>query len=106
MSFLEDFGDLLPDTVTLRSFTGRDHYGKPTYGAPVEVPGRFVTKTKIARGDDGSEVISSSLVTIPFVEGFTVEGQCSVNGVEKKILMVEGAPDEANELYYMRIKFE
>lgn len=44
------------ETLTLEQRTGVDGQGKPAYGSPMDVEGRAVRETDVARTGTGSEV--------------------------------------------------
>lgn len=106
MTVLDDFGDLMLDTVTVENLTGRDAYGRPAYGAPTSVAGRHSKKNRLVRRADGSEVVSSSMVTLPPVVGLTVQSRVTVNGEAPPILTVSGSAAETGEEYYARVYFQ
>lgn len=106
MSFAQDFAELLPDTVVVAPFTGRDDYGAPTFGAPVTVKGRLVFRNTMVRRADGAQVVSGSFVRLPPIAGFTAEGQCIVNGQERPVASIQRAPDETGVDYYLLVMFQ
>src|ERR1017187_973518 len=69
-SFAQDFRDMATQTIAWQPMTGRDQYGKPTWGAVQTFPGRRVFKnSRVAsyeRGTKGQgpEVISESNIII------------------------------------------
>ena len=62
---ITDWEDMMPHTVTRRPATGRDAYGKPTYGAAITYQGRVSYKTKrITSRTSGQDVIASGNVIV------------------------------------------
>ena len=107
MSFLEDFGDLLPNLVTVRLATGaRDQNAVPALGAPASYLGRMVHRRRAMRGRDGEEVVSAGYVRMPYVAGVTTDAEVSVDGAVRLVLAVETGYDEAREPYYTLVRFQ
>lgn len=105
MTALDDFGDLFPDTVQLASFTGRDSYGRPTFGANTSHKARIVHKIQMVRSSTGGMILANMLIRLGPVPGFTVEGRVTLaDGSLPEILAVEFAPDETLQPYYTLIR--
>lgn len=106
-TFEEDFAELIHDTIRISPLTGRDKYGQPVYGSPVERLGRLVRTTKLVRSNDGSLVASSQQLTLGNVPGLTVESSIELpDGSRPTILSVEQYPDENGNLYTMKVLFQ
>lgn len=108
MSVLDDFSDLMPHDVRVYPLIGRDEFGAAVYATTpsVATTGRHVHKSRLVRRDDGSEVVSSSFVTLKPVDGITAEAKVTVDGVVRPVLAIERAPDETGQDYYLRVRFQ
>jgi hypothetical protein len=103
---LEDFGDLLTQTVTRKTVTGRDNYGQPSWSGAATLPCRVVHKTKLVRSTASArsetegavrEVVSTAQVWTAHV-GWSVEDQITLpDGTKPVILHVDSYPDEAGD---------
>ena len=103
MSFQSDFSGLLKDQVSLADITGRNDFGKPTFGAAVSYSCRIVHNNKLVRDRTGSDVVSTSQVWLTYVESTTVESQITMpDGSTPPILNIEKFPDESGS-YYMKV---
>jgi len=59
---IEEFDDLLHQTILVEPFAGNDKFGEATFGAAVGYTGRAVGKTRIVRDAQGVERVSSYTV--------------------------------------------
>jgi hypothetical protein len=55
---IEEFADLLVQTVTIEPYATKDRYGEISYGAGVDYWSRVVGKSKMIRNGQGREVVS------------------------------------------------
>jgi hypothetical protein len=106
-TFLEEFGDLLHDTVSVETFASRSAVGgAPSFNTPQTVLGRWVRRPRLVRSADGSVLTASSFIRIPPVSGLTPEGRVTLpDGSKPPIVSVETMPDEDGNLYAMRVSF-
>lgn len=106
-TFLEEFGDMLHDTITYEPYTGRDPIGGgPSYGSPIEVKCRWVRKMRYVANKDGATIMSSSFVRTPPFGEFDVQSRITLpDGSTPPILSFETSPDENGDLYSYRISF-
>ncbi len=104
MSFANEFLDLMTDTVTHAPMTGRDAYGKPSWGAAVSYACRVSYKhqkvSSARAGSQGEDVISTSQVIIPNELLITMDDKFTLpNGTTPLIQMWEIASDEKGPVY-------
>ncbi len=86
---------LMPHTVTVEPLTGRDDYGRPTYGAAVQYRARVVGKQKLVRAADGAERVSATTVYLASAPGVGPEDRITLpDGSRPPILAVSKVPDE------------
>ena len=114
-SFASDFLDVCSQTVAWCPLTGRDQYGKPTWGAPQTFPGRRVFKNtrmpSYERGTKGQgpEVISESQILVLAVLNLSYDDLVYVTAPVADpppyppILSWGGNPDETGADCYTKI---
>lgn len=96
--------DLLTDTVQLRTWTGHDSYGQPTYAAPVAHPARVEHKTRRLTTAQGQEVLSrcrvflTGDVTVTLRDALTLD-----DGTSPAILDVVQVRDEVGQVHHWEI---
>lgn len=96
MSFLADFGDLLPDTVQITPVTGHNTYGAVILGTSTSYSARVILKTEMVRDHTGEEKISHYTVILPGTPAIPVTSLITLNGVLETILSVSAYRDELN----------
>lgn len=95
MPFVDAFLDLMPDDVVWTPLSGRDDYGKPTFGSPVEFAARLVREHKLVRNAAGETVVSTAHVWIGGVPEIGPEDRVTLaDGTHPPIVSVERFPDE------------
>lgn len=100
MAFMDDLADLFTQTVIWRALTGRDDFGKPTYGAGTSLSARVVRKNKLIRDTNGDEVVSSAQAHINGNSDIAPDDQVELpDGDTPHILSVERFPDETGYIY-------
>lgn len=106
MSFLEDFGDLLTQTVTREPWASKDSHGQPSYGTATTHLCRMVYKPTLVRSTGGArsetqgsvrEVVSSAQVwTAPI--GWGAKDRITLpDGTTPAILDVKKYPDHQGD---------
>jgi hypothetical protein len=108
-----DFADVCQQVIIWQPLTGRDNYGKPTWGAPITLQGRRVfNNTRVAayeRGTKGQgpEVISSSQIWIlATLTGLTYDDLVYVSGDAAPyppVLDWKRYPDETGQDLYTKV---
>ena len=95
MAFIDDLADLMTDTVTIRSLTGRDDFGAPTYDAGTEYPARVVRRHKLVRDLNGDEVVATGEVWLAGAPTLDPDDQVELSdGTTPHVLTVERFQDE------------
>ena len=89
-----DLLELLIQTVTIEHVTGRDGYGKPTYGSATVYPARVVGKVRMVRGADGVERVSSATVYLNTTDTLTTDRVTLPGGAKPLILSLGTVPDD------------
>ena len=104
MSFLDGFADLCTSVISWQPLTGRDSYGKPTYGAAQTFIGRRVDKIeRVPSGGqgDGAVVLSSATIWVLANPAIKYEDRVTVDAetFAPPILNIQRWPDETGETY-------
>jgi hypothetical protein len=89
-----DLLELLTQTMTVEHVTGRDGYGKPSYGTPATYRARVVGKVKMVRTADGSERVSNATVYVAATDVLATDRVTLPDGSRPLILSVGSFPDE------------
>lgn len=96
---IEEFTDLMPHTVTVEPYAGRDAYGKPTYGGAVEYRARVVGRMRMIRTGVADVKVSSVQAYVANSTGITVNDRITLPGefapTQPPIMAVGKVPDEA-----------
>lgn len=102
---IQDFADMMPQSVQHAEFATRDAYGKPQYGSSVEYSARVVFLNKLVRGPDGAETVARGHVWLLGSPTVSTEDQLTLpDSTTPPILSVEQFPDEAG-LHHTKIYF-
>lgn len=64
MSIDTEFDEMMNDTITVQDVQSLDQYGRHTWATGVEYEGRVSYQTRLIRGMDGREKVSSGRVYI------------------------------------------
>ena len=81
MAFIDEFKDLLKETVTISPWVSQDAYGAVTYGMPVSYKARIGHSNKIFRGAEGQEIVAQAKVWL---------GATNVVSTKDRITMPDG----------------
>jgi hypothetical protein len=114
MPFINDFADLLNDTIIWRQKTGRNDFGARTFGTGITFTARVVKKTKMVRDIRGDQVVSTAQVWIGTTDDTNLDAPPNVspedqielsNGQTPDILMIEQPQDESGVAAYTKVYF-
>lgn len=95
MSFINEFRDLLNDTITHYPLASRDAYGKPTYNSGTQYSVRLVKTNKLITNNEGKEVVSTSHIWILGTPNISPEDKIELsNGDIPVVAAVETFQDE------------
>lgn len=95
MSFAEEFGDMMTDTMTWYAVTSRDGYGKPSYGSSTEFDCRLVRKHKMVIDPQGEEILSSAQAWVKGTPEISPQDKVVLSDTtEPVILAIERYQDE------------
>ncbi len=75
---INDFADMLNQTIILAEMASRDAYGKPNYGTPVSYKARVTYKQDLLRDAAGREVLSKGFVWIQGAPTVSPEDQLTL----------------------------
>ena len=95
---IDDFEDLLHQTVTIEPYSGNDGYGNPSYGAGVDYKARVVGKQMLVKAMDGQDrmsqftVVLKSNATVDSRSRITLPSQYTPS--QPPILAIGTYPDE------------
>lgn len=96
---VSDWADMMPHTVTYAAVSGRDAYGKPTYGTAVTYRARVVYKqTRIVNRLNGQDAIATGVVWLAAKILPSLDAQVVLpDGSTPTILNWEVFPDEEGD---------
>ncbi len=94
MAFDTAFLDLMADTVTYKPAASTDAYGEETFGDPVTIQCRVVTKRRFIRTVQGDEREVNTEITTGGFFDVSDNGMIVIDGSEHKIQAVETFTDE------------
>lgn len=100
MAFVDDFSDMLTQTITWSPLTGRDGYSAPSYGSPVSLKCRIERKNRLVTNSQGQQVTSTASAII---QGHPVIDPQDLikfdDGTLPTIVSVAQIPDENGPCY-------
>ena len=95
MALDPDLLEMMTQTVTIAPLTGRDNYGKPTFGTGVVWRARIKGTNRRVVDHAGQEAVSTTEVWIGGVSGIGPTDQLTLpDGTSPPLLKVERYPDE------------
>lgn len=96
---IEEWDDMMPDTITIEPFISRDAFGSSTYGAAVSYQARVQGKNKIIRTRDNVQAVSTIQVYIDSVPAVSPDDRVTLpsrfSPTQPPILSVQPVGDEA-----------
>jgi hypothetical protein len=96
---IEEFEDVLNQTITVEPFTGSDGYGEPSFGTSISYKARCVGKTRIIRDGKGNERISSHTVYVNSLAEFSPKDRITLpigySPQQPQIISIGSFPDES-----------
>lgn len=106
MSGIEDWLDLMTDSVVVEPFVSRTTHGVPTYGAARDpYAARVNYQVHYVRNADGEQVVARGYAIIATTDTITVKDRITLaDGTQPLILIANLETDEAGPLY-TRIDF-
>lgn len=115
MAFIDDFPELLNDSVTINAFASRDVHGAPTYTTGVlTYAARVVKKHKLVRDQNGDEALSSFHIWIGSSADTNLETPPSIDvrdqvvlsdGQTPAILAIEEFQDDTSVVSHVKVYF-
>ena len=95
MTFINDFADCMPHTVTHTEFAGRSSYGERLFGSSVDYSARVIYKPTKVRTSDGREEIAKGVVWLQGSPVVATEDKILLpDGTEPTIMAVDIMTDE------------
>jgi hypothetical protein len=61
---VEDFLDMMPDTIVVEPRVGHNEHGEEIYGPPRSYPARIEVSPRLTRNAQGQEVVSTAQVFV------------------------------------------
>ncbi len=106
MAFEDDFLELMPHSIIVKSYTSMDGYGKPTYStAGSTYAGRCSYKQKLVRAMDGTQQVSSANVVLNCTGTINPDDKITLpDGTVRPVLSV-GAEWDNESQHHVRIFF-
>lgn len=97
---IEEWADLMTDTVKVSPFIKRDTYGDPTYGKLSSYKARVNYETHFIRAATGEQVVARGWAIMATVNPVSVNDKISLpDGSSPLILTVNVETDEKGPLY-------
>ncbi len=100
-----DFLPLMPDTINLAAFTGRDSYGKPTYSSDVPYSARVTYKNFNVRKSDNSEVVAKGIVWVGGTPDTAPEDRLTLPGGDTPPILVAEKYNDDVGTHHVKIIF-
>lgn len=98
--FVDELRDLMPHSIIVEPFLGRDRFGAPTYGAAVTYQGRVANKTRNVIGADGQQVVSSGDVVLATITTVSVDDRVTLPGGKQPVLLASNMnADETGDAF-------
>jgi hypothetical protein len=100
MTAARDFGDMMPQSVTIAPKTGSDRFNNPTYGTPVTHKCLLTEQNQMVRSFQGEEVVSNTVVYLdaPARPELAPESQITLpDGRQPPILSISRYSDDVAE---------
>lgn len=92
---VSDWFELMPQTVTIAEFAGRDSYGKPMYGSAIPFRARITYGPVNVRTSTGNEVVARGVVWLGGTPVMSPEDQLVFpDGSIPPIVSVDRVEDE------------
>lgn len=102
---IADFLPLMPETVSVASYTGSDGYGQPQHGSPVDYRARVIYRAKLVRAANGEETVARGEVWLATTTAIDEQDQITLpDGTTPPILMVEQLSD-ADGPHHTKVAF-
>ena len=108
---ISDFEDMMGSSVTVAPLTGKNNYGKPTYGTTVTYKARISYRNRWLRQSDRQEVLSRGEVWTNGVTPVANEDQLTLPAgspgptLTPPILDVQQPQDEDGNVHHTKIIF-
>ena len=107
MSVLDDFSELMIQSVTYRPVASRDVYGKPSYGASVSYRARVVHKTlRTSNQFSGQDWVGNGIIYLgAYITTIDPDDEWTLpDGSKPQVVRLENYPDEVGN-YYSQVIF-
>ena len=106
MSFESEFDELMNDTVTIQPRSSTNSYGQRTWGSSTSYTGRVSFQTRLMRGADGRERVSSGRVYLRGAYAISTDAKLTLpSGATPVISSVETFSDE-DGAHHTTVHFE
>lgn len=103
---VSEWADMMPDTITVQTVSGRDAYNKPTFATGTTYNARVVYKNKMVVSTDGREVIAKGVVYCTATSQISTEDKITLpDSTTPQIINSELYPDESGS-HHSQIYFK
>lgn len=98
--FADLFVDMMPDTLTVEAFLGRDTYGAATYGPARTYTARVNNVQRNVLNAQGQMVVAKGRAWLDTVDTITVNDRVTLDdGTQPVLLNMNQVPDETGPAY-------
>lgn len=106
MSIESDFDEMMNDTVTIQARSSTNSYGQRTWGSTTSYNGRVSYQTRLMRGADGRERVSSGRVYMNGAYAISTDAKLTLpSGATPVISSVETFTDQNGD-HHTTVHFE
>lgn len=102
---VDDFLDMMPRTVTIEPFLGRDQYTKPTYGAGVDYKARLQDRFQMVRNAEGEQVVARGIAYIACTAAVSVKDRITLPDGSQPIILSADNEDDETGAHHLRLAF-
>lgn len=102
---IEDWEDMLTDSVQVAPFVSRDSYGAATFGTDVAYASRVVFKNHFIRGPDGEMISSRGFAIIARATAINVKDRITLSDGTKPPILDSNLNSDEDGPLYVRVDF-
>lgn len=93
------------DALTIYTESGKDEYGRESWGSGVAVNGRFVESTKNMRNSKGEIIAIDALAHLPADTTIAIGGKVVFNGNNYRIIKID-KPKDQSSIRFLKVYLE
>lgn len=106
MSFIDDFLDLMPDSVQVERLISRASDGTPTFTIPVSYRARVVHKIHNVLGRDNQLVIARGIAWLATTEVVNSDDRLTLSDGTKPLIVLSATIPDEDGPAYTRVDFQ